>query len=158
MKLGKILPSFFDLNSQLNPIEEGSQKVRNLLDNVNLLQVSERLKDFIEKKDYRDEDIRLPDFAICLGLSTHQASYYLNNHLNISFTDFINYNRIEEVKRVIAKNNGRINLLEIALDCGFNSTTTFHRACKKFTGGSPKELRSRLSENGKHQYESFLAK
>ncbi|WP_238333929.1 helix-turn-helix domain-containing protein [Leptospira interrogans] len=34
--------------------------------------------------------------------------------------------------------NSRFTLLDIAFESGFNSITTFHRACLKFTGCSPK--------------------
>ncbi|WP_155243104.1 helix-turn-helix domain-containing protein, partial [Leptospira noguchii] len=39
------------------------------------------------------------------------------------------------------------NLLNIALECGFNSASSFHRACVKFTGKSPRDLRQELLSN-----------
>ncbi len=39
------------------------------------------------------------------------------------------------------------NLLNIALECGFNSASSFHRACVKFTGKSPRELKSYIQSN-----------
>ncbi|EMN27936.1 transcriptional regulator, AraC family [Leptospira interrogans serovar Pyrogenes str. L0374] len=39
------------------------------------------------------------------------------------------------------------NLLTIALECGFNSASSLHRACIKFTGKSPRDLRQELLSN-----------
>ncbi|WP_082288819.1 helix-turn-helix domain-containing protein [Leptospira noguchii] len=39
------------------------------------------------------------------------------------------------------------NLLNIAFECGFNSASSFHRACVKFTGKSPRDLRQELLSN-----------
>ncbi|MDL5247346.1 helix-turn-helix domain-containing protein [Leptospira weilii] len=93
-----------------------------------------------------DEELRLPDFAADLGLSTHQASYYLNQYLNQSYNDFLNFHRINEVM-IMMKNKSNFNLLNIALECGFNSASSFHRACIKFTGKSPRDLRNELLSN-----------
>ncbi|WP_141638806.1 helix-turn-helix domain-containing protein, partial [Leptospira interrogans] len=39
------------------------------------------------------------------------------------------------------------NLLQIALECGFNSASSFHRACVKFTGKSPREFRKLINSD-----------
>ncbi|WP_010572160.1 helix-turn-helix domain-containing protein [Leptospira kmetyi] len=143
-KIGKILPSFFEPNSQLKNDLGGLGKERDLLQNVDLEEVKTNLEGFIERKEYKDEEMRLPDFAIYIGLTTHQASHYLNKHLKMSFADFMNFNRIEEAKRIIARSGDKLNLLDIAFESGFNSLSSFHRACRKFTGMSPKEIRYNL--------------
>ncbi|TGK37475.1 AraC family transcriptional regulator [Leptospira gomenensis] len=114
---------------------------KNLLKESDLNRIEERLKFFLEEKRYLDEELRLPDLAAYLGVSVHQASLYLNQYKNMSFTDFINQNRIEEAKRLILEETNR-NLIDIGLECGFNSYSPFHRACIRFTGFSPKELRN----------------
>ncbi|WP_154645235.1 helix-turn-helix domain-containing protein, partial [Leptospira interrogans] len=39
------------------------------------------------------------------------------------------------------------NLLNIAFECGFNSASSFHRACVKYTGKSPRDLKSYIQSN-----------
>nr|WP_306795546.1 helix-turn-helix domain-containing protein [Leptospira sp. severe_002] len=39
------------------------------------------------------------------------------------------------------------SLLNIAFECGFNSASSFHRACVKYTGKSPRDLRQELLSN-----------
>ncbi|UOG57924.1 helix-turn-helix domain-containing protein [Leptospira noguchii] len=119
---------------------------RDLLEGIDLEKVKTKLNRFLDSKGFKDEEIRLPDFASGLGLSTHQASYYLNQYLNMSFTDFLQFHRINEVKNMM-RIKLNYNLLNIAFECGFNSASSFHRACVKFTGKSPRDLRQELLSN-----------
>ncbi|WP_025183384.1 helix-turn-helix domain-containing protein [Leptospira interrogans] len=116
---------------------------RDLLEGINLEKVKTKLNHFLDSKGFIDEELRLPDFASGLGLSTHQASYYLNQYLNMSFTDFLQFHRINEVKNMM-RIKLNYNLLNIAFECGFNSASSFHRACVKYTGKSPRDLRQEL--------------
>ncbi|EKO53588.1 DNA-binding helix-turn-helix protein [Leptospira kirschneri str. 200801925] len=116
---------------------------RDLLEGINLEKVKIKLNHFLDSKGFIDEELRLPDFASGLGLSTHQASYYLNQYLNMSFTDFLQFHRINEVKNMM-RIKANYNLLNIAFECGFNSASSFHRACVKYTGKSPRDLRQEL--------------
>nr|WP_017852915.1 helix-turn-helix domain-containing protein [Leptospira interrogans] len=116
---------------------------RNMLEGIDLEKVKTKLNHFLDSKGFIDEELRLPDFASGLGLSTHQASYYLNQYLNMSFTDFLQFHRINEVKNMM-RIKVNYNLLNIAFECGFNSASSFHRACVKYTGKSPRDLRQEL--------------
>ncbi|WP_061231497.1 helix-turn-helix domain-containing protein [Leptospira interrogans] len=116
---------------------------RDLLEGINLEKVKTKLNHFLDSKGFIDEELRLPDFASGLGLSTHQASYYLNQYLNMRFTDFLQFHRINEVKNMM-RIKLNYNLLNIAFECGFNSASSFHRACVKYTGKSPRDLRQEL--------------
>ncbi|EMN55490.1 DNA-binding helix-turn-helix protein [Leptospira interrogans serovar Autumnalis str. LP101] len=123
---------------------------RDLLEGINLEKVKTKLNHFLDSKGFIDEELRLPDFASGLGLSTHQASYYLNQYLNMSFTDFLQFHRINEVKNMM-RIKANYNLLNIAFECGFNSASSFHRACVKYTGKSPRDLRQELLSNAEIQ-------
>lgn len=104
-----------------------------------------------ELTDFSDEELRLPDFASYLGFSTHQDSYYLNKHTSMKFADFLNMNRIEDIKRNLS-NKFHMNLLQIALECGFNSASSFHRTCVKFTGKSPREFRKLINSDNENNF------
>ncbi|AJR13506.1 helix-turn-helix domain-containing protein [Leptospira interrogans] len=149
LTIAEILPFFFKSSLKIpscSTLLIETKNDRNILQNIDLERVEFKLNEFLAQKNYKDEEIRLPDFAAAIGLSTHQASYYLNKRLKTSFNDFINFNRIEEAKRLILIGNSRFTLLDIAFESGFNSITTFHRACLKFTGCSPKMLRKKILE------------
>ncbi|MCL8267619.1 AraC family transcriptional regulator [Leptospira weilii] len=164
--LERACPLLFDRSTTTNtvsepkepPISEEIQEEikfqgRNLLEGIDLKTVEIKLNQFLEAKRFKDEELRLPDFAADLGLSTHQASYYLNNYLSKRYTDFLNFHRINEVM-IMMKNKSNFNLLNIALECGFNSPSSFHRACIKFTGKSPRDLRKELQLNSNKEVDS----
>jgi len=70
-------------------------------------------------------------------------SSVLNQHLNESFNEFVNYYRIEEVKlRLSNPEYDYLTITGIALDCGFNSQATFQRAFMHFVKITPKQFRS----------------
>ncbi|EKR34541.1 DNA-binding helix-turn-helix protein [Leptospira interrogans serovar Hebdomadis str. R499] len=129
--------------SEVKETQKNKYPSRDLLEGINLEKVKNKLNHFLDSKGFIDEELRLPDFASGLGLSTHQASYYLNQYLNMSFTDFLQFHRINEVKNMM-RIKANYNLLNIAFECGFNSASSFHRACVKYTGKSPRDLRQEL--------------
>ncbi|TGL76512.1 AraC family transcriptional regulator [Leptospira yasudae] len=124
-------------------LETKNPQKRNLLEGVNLQTIENRIEKFVKEKVFVDEDIRLPDFAAYLGLTVHQASYYLNQYKKLNFPEFINYHRFEEAKDMILRKTN-LNLLEIGLACGFNSPSSFHRASVKFAGIPPRDLKKEL--------------
>ncbi|ANH02348.1 AraC family transcriptional regulator [Leptospira borgpetersenii str. 4E] len=141
-------PEIQEIIEQTNPklemevfeSNEYAVEEKNLLKEDDLKRAEDRIKGFIQEKLYADDSIRLIDLSAYLGISLHQASFYLNNYKNIGFSDFINQNRINDAIRLLVEKRN-MNLLDIAFECGFNSYTSFHRACKKWTGYSPKGLR-----------------
>jgi AraC-like DNA-binding protein len=70
-------------------------------------------------------------------------SELISRTYNESFFDFINRHRIEEIKlRIEDPAHDSYSLLGIAMDCGFNSKSSFYTAFKKFTGITPSEYRN----------------
>ncbi|WP_061236973.1 AraC family transcriptional regulator [Leptospira interrogans] len=132
-----------EIKSEDNKIQtlQTNTSPKNLVERLDISRIEEKIQKFVEDREYLDEEIRLSDFSAYIGLSLHQASYYLNNYKDLSFTDFLSFHRLEEAKRMIEQRPD-INLLEVALASGFNSPSSFRRACLKFTGKPPKEFRN----------------
>ncbi|HNL38043.1 MAG TPA: helix-turn-helix domain-containing protein [Saprospiraceae bacterium] len=99
---------------------------------------------FREEKLYLLPELSLSQLSERLGVPSYLASELLNRKYKDSFFDFINRNRIEEVKRRLADPAfSHYSILGIAMDCGFNSKSSFNTAFKKFTGSTPSEYRQR---------------
>jgi len=100
-----------------------------------------RLKELIvQKKLYLNPELRLNDLSEISETSSHQISEVINREAGVSFFEFINQFRINEVINTIAskkKENQRINVLEIAFAAGFNNKVSFNRYFKKQTGLTP---------------------
>uniref|UniRef100_UPI0007745C52 hypothetical protein n=1 Tax=Leptospira interrogans TaxID=173 RepID=UPI0007745C52 len=89
---GKVTVTVLDVNivkeielESISETQKNKYPSRDLLEGINLEKVKTKLNHFLDSKGFIDEELRLPDFAADLGLSTHQASYYLNQYLNMSF-------------------------------------------------------------------------
>lgn len=96
---------------------------------------------FREQKLYLEPELSLSDLATKLKTNTSVLSAAINQNFGKNFNDFVNEYRVEEVKRQLKDPaNTHLSLLGVALECGFNSKSTFNRAFKKFTGQSPKEF------------------
>jgi len=96
-------------------------------------------------KPFLDPDLTLSVLAKQLQVPNKKLSTLLNQNMNISFYDFINTKRVEEVKRLMYSPEAqKYTLLAIAYDCGFKSKSSFNRVFKKITGQSPSDYRNTL--------------
>jgi AraC-like DNA-binding protein len=76
-----------------------------------------------------------------LSISKHRLSQAINSGRKKNFYKFINEFRIEEVKdRLSDSAYAHYSILGIALECGFNSKTSFNRIFKEETGLTPTEF------------------
>ena len=111
--------------------------------------IAQHLKAALEQamhsdKPFLENDLTLADLAKRIGATPHQMSQLLSQHLGETFFDFVNRHRVEAVKATLARpQNAARPLLEIALECGFGSKSTFNDTFRKATGMSPSEYRKR---------------
>ncbi len=87
---------------------------------------------------YLDPDISLGALARDLGYSTNHVSQVINEFDQCNFRDFVNARRVAEACRRLQRSQDT-NLLELAMDVGFNSKSSFNRAFRKFAGQTPSE-------------------
>ena len=88
--------------------------------------------------DYLDPNLKLGELATRLGTNSSVLSRAINQGFGKNFNDFVNGYRCSAFReRVAAGAHERHTLLSLALDCGFNSKSTFNRAFRKQYGRSP---------------------
>jgi AraC-like DNA-binding protein len=96
---------------------------------------------FDEEKLYLNPELNLTDIATKLKTNISTLSGIINGAFGKNFNDLVNEYRVKEFqKRINLAENKNFTLLGIALECGFNSKSTFNRAVRKVTNQSPKEL------------------
>lgn len=93
-----------------------------------------------EDRLFSNPEITLAELAQTLNVHPNNLSQVINTFEGKNFYDYINHKRIEEFKRIVAlPESQRFTLLALALECGFNSKTSFNRNFKNATGLSPSE-------------------
>ncbi len=94
----------------------------------------------LNDKIFMNPHLSLRELALSLNLSNKQTTDYINNHLGTNFHNLVNSYRIEEFKKRIKLGEySKFTLETLALDCGFNSKSSFNRVFKKNEGITPSQ-------------------
>lgn len=110
--------------------------------------INDRLMELIQReKIYTETEINLKSLSEKLSITPHQLSEYLNDHLKADFRSFINSFRVEEAKKLLARQPEK-SVLEICFDVGFGSKSSFNAVFKKATGQTPSEFRNAIINRG----------
>lgn len=95
-----------------------------------------------EAKIYRDSSLGLDSISKMLNISSNYLSQLVNKLSGSNFSDYVNIYRIEDAKIKLRDPNFlNYTILDIGLESGFNSKSTFYSAFKKHVGISPKQYR-----------------
>ena len=98
------------------------------------------------KKPYINSEYSLQMMADDLSVPRYKVSQVINSSQKKNFFKFINGFRVEEVKKKLANPAYQhYTVLGIALECGFNSKTSFNRIFKEETGLTPSEYKKSLN-------------
>ncbi|MDN5204127.1 helix-turn-helix domain-containing protein [Fulvivirgaceae bacterium BMA10] len=105
--------------------------------------ILDRLKQLMEiQMPYTDPQLSLVKLAQLLNVTPHHLSQIINEHLGKSFSDYINYHRIETAKEKLKDPRYKhLKIASIAYESGFNGISTFNTLFKKHTGSTPSEYR-----------------
>lgn len=115
------------------------------LDGVNIDQSIVRLNGLMRTEQlYRNPNLSLARLAHRMDMNVPQLSELLNLHLGQNFAEYVNTFRLEEAKDTLVRVPNR-SILQIGMDCGFNSKSSFNTVFHKATGVSPSEYRKQES-------------
>ena len=136
-------PNLNELGSVSAEIKEDSKKQSNDLSTPK--EWEGKITHLFEKdKLYQNPNLTLSDVAGLLNTNRNIISKAINQVFDMNFNDFVNQKRAEAVIEMLQDGQHTSQtLLSIALDCGFNSKTTFNRAFKKHTNLTPKQYISK---------------
>ena len=128
--------------------QELSLYTKSGLTETKMQEILDHLSEIIERdKPHLKSSLSLADLSTMLGISTHNLSEVINTKMNKSFYDFINYYRVEEVKKMLKDEKyNQYSILSVAFEAEFNSKSSFNNIFKKITGLTPSEFR-RLPDN-----------
>jgi len=120
--------SFTDARSGANRILSDRMKADDLYDRLIVY--------FEQKKPYLRQDLKIREVALYLYSNKTYLSRIINDKHNQNFNQFVNYYRIEEVKRLFLENK-ELNIQELCVRSGFGSMATFSIAFRYYLGNTP---------------------
>jgi AraC-like DNA-binding protein len=97
-------------------------------------------------KLFADSSLTLADLSRSIHTPQNYVSQTLNQKIGLKFYDYIAQHRIEEAKALLRETDSSKTVLQIALDVGFNSKSTFNAAFKRLVGVTPSQFRSQQRE------------
>ncbi len=120
---------------------------KGLLDQETRSSILQLVQGHVEEQAlYRNSDLTLATLAEQVGVSVHHLSETLNQTGGKNFNLFINEYRVAEVCQQLEQKSER-KLIDVALDAGFSSKSSFNAIFKKLTGQTPSLYRRQLMQN-----------
>ncbi len=99
-----------------------------------------------QKKNYTDPDLSPDCLAKELNISRHNLSFIINKCAGLNFYDFINTYRVKEMIECFSRAEDKnMKMIDIAMDCGFRSKSTFNKTFKKYTDLTPSEFKQKIN-------------
>jgi AraC-like DNA-binding protein len=95
---------------------------------------------------FLDSELSLRRLSDAIGISTHHLSETLNGETGQNFYNYVNKLRVEYVCEHL-KRDQEIKLLDLGLQAGFSSKSTFNSVFKKQTGLTPTQYRNNCMGN-----------
>ena len=118
-----------------------------LLDEAEAATIGLRLDRLSADGIFRRPDLDLGRLAGRIQVPAYRLSRYFNEKLATSFPVWLNRSRVNWVCARMAEVPGT-SLLDLALEAGYSSKTTFNTQFSRLTGMSPSEYRKRLNDGG----------
>ena len=117
--------------------DDKNKIIRGLSDKAKADELYKRLIIYFEqKKPYLQQDLKIREVALYLYSNKTYLSRIINDRHNLNFNQFVNYYRIEEVKRLFSENT-TLSIQELCTRSGFGSMATFSIAFRYHLGNTP---------------------
>jgi AraC-like DNA-binding protein len=95
-----------------------------------------------EQKPFLNPDLSIDQLSDLVKTTTRKTSQVINETFQQNYFDFVNSYRIEEAQRILTNSDdGRLTVLEVMYQCGFNSKSSFNTLFRKKTGQTPSQFR-----------------
>ncbi len=101
---------------------------------------AERMAHFIA--GHYAEDLTVGDVAHAVGLHPNYAMRLFHQTFGMSVVDYLTHYRVADAQRLLATTD--LNVLDVALESGFGSSSRFYPAFRRVCGQAPRAYRTAL--------------
>lgn len=96
-----------------------------------------------EEEVFTNKNLKVANLASLLDITEKELSSYIHNAFDMSFSDYINQQRVEKVKQLLdSEDPKKYTLIALAENAGFSSKSSFNAVFKDFTGLTPSQYRA----------------
>ncbi|MCW5518110.1 helix-turn-helix domain-containing protein [Muriicola sp. Z0-33] len=136
-------PIFFKENDRLFIISKKLNNNIEILKSDSELNVLKELQKLMsDQKIFKNSKLTLKSLAKELNIAEHNLSKILMDSYNLTYTQYISFQRLEEAKKLLRQSvNGDTRVNEVMYEVGFNSKSAFNTWFKKYTGFTPTEFK-----------------
>jgi len=105
------------------------------------LSIEKFKSEFFLKNYFTKKNCSLEEFSEIMGVSNEAINLYIYEQYGLSFSDFVNKQRVELfIATIKDKKINELTIEALAEMVGFGSRPTLYRAFKKHHGGNPTDL------------------
>ena len=143
---GIVWTSYWLLGAKREALAFGDQAEHKTVANAADRQLLAELETVMQSDEgFRESNLTIVKLAKQLAVTQHRLRELINQTLgHQNFNSFLNSYRLSAVKAALRDpSKANLPILTIALDCGFNSLTTFNRAFKDSENMTPSAFRKR---------------
>ena len=117
-------------------------------------ELAENITELMENEQpYLNPDLDLTGLSELLDRNPRQVSHTINRSFSKNFYEYVNQYRVEAFKkRMQDPGREKMTLLGHALECGFNSKSTFNDVFKKATGLTPSQYVKGLKKRSEEKH------
>lgn len=98
--------------------------------------------------EHFQQPLTLESVAREMGVSKYHLSHVFSRKLHAGFCEYLSYLRLDRARELLRTTDRSV--LDIALDCGFSSQRTFHRAFSRHFGTTPRAFRAVSAGNDRN--------
>lgn len=95
------------------------------------------------RKPFLNSELTLQQLAEGIGVSPYRLSQIINTESNRNFYDYINQARVDYARKlIVSESSSKMAMLDIGIESGFASKTTFYKYFKKCFSQTPNQYKN----------------
>lgn len=113
-----------------------------------LSNIEAKLKEAITVQEvYKNARLTVAELGKQIDVAPNDITRYLNDHLNMNFSQYLNYHRTQKVISLLQSDLAhQYTLVALAKEAGFSSKSSFNKVFKEQTGKTPSAYKKALNQ------------
>jgi len=144
-----LLEKFKQIDEVQEELPQYDHRIKSIYNDQAIETVLNSLKIFEKKKQFLDKDLKLPDVAALINSNRSILSFVLNEHLNMTFSEYLKRLRIQYITKMLLEDRMylKYSMDTLAAECGMKNRIVFSNHFLEINGIRPIDfVRKRLEE------------